>query len=75
MAKDFHSIRTEIQAAQLVRENKDMHHYASGIDAYPNSKGDYRKSDQSSLKKAGDAASKAGIRLAIHLAEKIILAL
>jgi hypothetical protein len=67
MTKDFHSVRRETQAlweaAQLVREAKEMHHYASGIDASPNKDGNYSKSDQSSLKKAGAAASKAGMKV------------
>ena len=56
--KDFHSFRRH-----LVEATGKMHHYASGIDAAPNDKGDYSRSDQSSLKKAGEAAHKAGMKV------------
>lgn len=67
MTKDFHSIRQETQAlweaAQLVREGKTMHHYAAGMDAEQDDKGNYHKDDTAFLKKAGESAKKAGMKV------------
>lgn len=42
---------------------KEMHHFTSGIDDSPDEKGHYSKSSTNNLKKAGDAARKAGMKV------------
>lgn len=69
MTKSYDTVRQEArrlaEAANLVMEvnAKGMHHYASGVDDSPNDKGDYSKSSTASLKRAGDAAKKAGAKV------------
>lgn len=58
---DFYELRRLNEAVRMVMESDSMHHYTSGVDDVPNSSGHYPRNATNSLKKAGDAAKKAGM--------------